>query len=1458
MSKPDRKIIDKKQIEQVLYPLRAGLAMAGKSCGIGSKVLAIVLFVDKMPHLFYLDSNTPTIKPAEGSSRQFIESAIESPETEHEDLFILDKDFYFYARKVDVGLQFPAFILLKAEESGNAADKVKILASDFAEMIAERIDDFFISRIDDNPARHFIETGKYLDTALILTDRYEKIIEVNAKFENTTGLKSVEVRGKRFPDTVKFYNDITNERELDPVKQALKDNVEYTIPNKSIIYAPNDEKIHVSGSAIPVRGDDGEISGVILSLMNINSFIKEKQYLADKNRQREIAEELTETGYVEIDYRHNVIKFNPYAATVMVGSRVFSTMPLADFFTRIIDPDGNDGIPDFIGNIEKNKSEITSFSPDIRTLSNIKRRLTLKLKNYFDKKGNLVRQEGIVKIADKPADESVFSEITEAPAISTANLAQEMAELQEESTSDSAVIGRFLRKSAGLAGAVAAAYYERKNRNSGFVLKMTGYSPDADNPPVPKVLSAEMQPALFRHLSGSRKVIDFFPEKIEKKYFEEYRYFNNSNFTYITAVSPKLSPPGIESCALVYFFVSNVRYKHSAETENFASVFDQIIYRKGYFELLSQIQEESFELKQLAENLPYSYCIFNANAEVKTLRITSDFNLPEAVDDTAIDKETLNRFFVNSGTTTKVADMIRKINLSGDSSISDVISLKTGSGEHDLKIDFSKIADERYMMMFRNITDTVEQKQQEKIKRLNNIRLLAGIGDWTYDPGKDEITASYETAKHLGFLKLLTSGKKINADDFIAFMAHDEGAEIKKHISDISESENIDAIIEINSPKEPKRILVGGRWTESNSHKFVVQGFTRDVTSPINCAEEAEIIFRVAKESPLHFYILNEKNRFEFANKSALDAGNINLDEIIGIPADRYVRFGNPEIWPVILSMKTGDSYHVITKLKSDFGHDTDIALFADKVEYNGDIKTLIIMSKVSLSKLDNQVIDSGSKTAEYIFNSLPVPVIIIHKSTMSPEINAEAFNIFADDSDTKGFDNIKDFLIVNSIIDFNLREIVTDKGIADYLKSTAKQSFLFSAVQTEPDTGDDSSFIIVLSPVTGEICDLLDRNSKTSASEGAEGEILAIAKATAQYAKLISTGANQIINPTSNLILQHKTAGEIIEAGNMLERIMQCRIDISRVRNNDLKLQRTPVSAEKLSQLIQVATDRVFKSKKIDIIFHFDQNTKEYGVNINRQYLEKTSQLLLELFIRLSFPKKLFVRTVLTEDENLQMIFKDEGLGLKLIDLQNIFNPSRFSVLPDDSERMYPLGIFGTAAKMYIQNMGGDIAVDSEYGRGNTVILNLPAKRIEKDAVKNREKTKDINSQEEELGKLKILIVDDLYDNYILIKEFLDINFNSVFKHAGDGKAAVEYVRKHPDIDLILMDLDMPLMDGIDATRQIKSEFPIIPIIIQTAYTLTEDRRKSAASGADDFLAKPINPVELASKVSRLLRRKK
>jgi len=117
----------------------------------------------------------------------------------------------------------------------------------------------------------------------------------------------------------------------------------------------------------------------------------------------------------------------------------------------------------------------------------------------------------------------------------------------------------------------------------------------------------------------------------------------------------------------------------------------------------------------------------------------------------------------------------------------------------------------------------------------------------------------------------------------------------------------------------------------------------------------------------------------------------------------------------------------------------------------------------------------------------------------------------------------------------------------------------------------------------------------------------------------------------------------------------------------------------------------------------------------------------------------------------------------------------------------------------------------------------------------------------------VEILIAEDDPTNYTLLKELIDPTGAEHF-WAKNGKEALDILAKHQHISLILMDINMPEMDGITATRKIREKEIDIPIIFQTAYTSEENKKECYTAGGNDFLSKPLSSKKLCLVLKKYL----
>jgi signal transduction histidine kinase len=210
-------------------------------------------------------------------------------------------------------------------------------------------------------------------------------------------------------------------------------------------------------------------------------------------------------------------------------------------------------------------------------------------------------------------------------------------------------------------------------------------------------------------------------------------------------------------------------------------------------------------------------------------------------------------------------------------------------------------------------------------------------------------------------------------------------------------------------------------------------------------------------------------------------------------------------------------------------------------------------------------------------------------------------------------------------------------------------------------------------------------------------------------------------------------------------------------------------------------------------------------------------------------------------QDEMLVFRVEDTGTGIKKIDGEKIFD--RFAQGGNTSGmNRGGTGLGLAISKAYIEKMGGKIWFESEMGVGTVFKFTIPYIPAHEKIIKKTVSGEPIERE------LSILVVDDDSMNCLFIEEiFSDSNINTV--QAINGKEAVDLCSEF-DFDLILMDMKMPVMGGVEATKKIKALKPYIPVLAVSANVFWLDREKALKAGCDDYITKPFRPDELKKKV--------
>jgi PAS domain S-box-containing protein len=287
--------------------------------------------------------------------------------------------------------------------------------------------------------------------------------------------------------------------------------------------------------------------------------------------------------------------------------------------------------------------------------------------------------------------------------------------------------------------------------------------------------------------------------------------------------------------------------------------------------------------------------------------------------------------------------------------------------------------------------------------------------------------------------------------------------------------------------------------------------------------------------------------------------------------------------------------------------------------------------------------------------------------------------------------------------------------------------------------------------------------------------------------------------------------------------------------------------------------------------------NLKESDINQQMQYIYNFFKLEVErkgmhlLFTNLLFNKEVIIRTdreklyaILTnivknaikytshgyiqmgfdiKGEFIEFFIKDTGLGIPKERQEAIFE--RFIQADiSDKQAFQGAGLGLSIAKAYVELLGGKIWLESEENKGTTFYFTIPILNIKSEET-NLKTAANESEPTNEVDNLKILIVEDDEISARLMKNGVE-KFAFQILMAKTGLEAIALCHKHPDIDLVMMDIQMPVMDGYEATQQIRTFNNKVVIIGQSASVLTGDRERTLDAGCNDYISKPILDVEL------------
>lgn len=336
--------------------------------------------------------------------------------------------------------------------------------------------------------------------------------------------------------------------------------------------------------------------------------------------------------------------------------------------------------------------------------------------------------------------------------------------------------------------------------------------------------------------------------------------------------------------------------------------------------------------------------------------------------------------------------------------------------------------------------------------------------------------------------------------------------------------------------------------------------------------------------------------------------------------------------------------------------------------------------------------------------------------------------------------------------------------------------------------------------------------------------------------------GFSSILKEASSEEEREEYTNLVMENSDALLNILNDIMEIAKIDSGQIVLNTEEIELYQIIQEICEEFKATLKASQKDIEFHciipeFDKSTT---ILIDPFRLKQIITNLLSNALKFTPFGNIYFGFKFINSETINFYVKDSGIGIPENKLAMIFE--RFGQVEEGHAREFGgTGLGLSICKSLVGLMGGSLTVNSTLGEGSNFQFTVPTNFKKFDTPK---KSMGKKKKYHWKGK-KILLVDDIVSNL----EFLDLLLKptevSIF-WATNGQKAVNYVEEKKYFDLILMDIQMPEMDGYTATRIIKNIDSSIPIIAQTAFSEISNQEKAIEAGADDYLQKPINPYKL------------
>jgi PAS domain S-box-containing protein len=322
-----------------------------------------------------------------------------------------------------------------------------------------------------------------------------------------------------------------------------------------------------------------------------------------------------------------------------------------------------------------------------------------------------------------------------------------------------------------------------------------------------------------------------------------------------------------------------------------------------------------------------------------------------------------------------------------------------------------------------------------------------------------------------------------------------------------------------------------------------------------------------------------------------------------------------------------------------------------------------------------------------------------------------------------------------------------------------------------------------------------------------------------------------------------------IDSSSHQLLAIINDIIDISKIESGQMIVYNEPTNLKHLLSEISIIYKSLAEKKGLEFRFNDDLQTEQTMILADELKIKQVLNNLLNNALK--FTKKGFIELICEiRSEGIVFEVNDSGIGIPK-DYQEIIFERFRQVEIANNKRFGGTGLGLSISKAIIEMMGGRIWLKSEQDKGTEFYFTIPYAPYKEKGQSNATLIEEDNLY---LWDNKTFVIaEDESTNFFFIEEILkDTGANILY--ASNGLMAVDYFKNNKKIDLVLLDIKMPELNGYEALKKIRTIDPNVKIIAQTAFALSNDREKAIKAGFDDYISKPIDPDALLALINKYI----